>query len=301
VAPDVVSVGSLNLDVTIAVESLPRHGETVLGRSSARAVGGKGGNQAAAARAAGAAVAMIARVGADEAGEWLIADLRERGIDASGVLRTRDAPSGQATIAVDAAGENLIIVDPGANLRLTAADVRVPSVAESRILLAQLEIPLPVVVAAAGHATGRVILNPSPPQPLRPELIERTDVLVVNQSELGELAHTDAPAGREAAEAAVRRLGLPCDVIVTLGAAGALVAARGGAAPRAVPAPRVIPVDTTGAGDCFCGILAGRLAAGEELLSAVRLATAGAALSTLAPGARGRLPSESEIRAAADA
>jgi ribokinase len=299
VAADVVSVGSLNLDVTIAVESLPRPGETVLGRSSARAAGGKGGNQAAAARAAGASVAMVARVGADEAGERLIADLRERGIDTAGVLRTPDAPSGQATITVDAAGENLIIVDPGANVRLTELDVRVPGVADARILLAQLEIPLPVVVAAAAHTAGRVILNPSPPQPLRRELLERTEVLVVNQSELGELAQTDVPPGREAAEAAIGRLGLPCDVIVTLGPAGALVSARGGPAPCAVSAPRVTPVDTTGAGDCFCGILAARLAAGDELLAAARLATAGAALSTLGPGARSRLPGEGEIRAAA--
>ena len=298
VAPDVVSVGSLNLDVTIAVDALPRPGETVLGRASARAAGGKGGNQAAAARALGAEVGMVGRVGADEAGDRLIGDLRDRGIGVAGVGRSTDAPTGQATIAVDGAGENLIIVDPGANARVTEEDVRVDDLARARVLLAQLEIPLAVVLAAARHAGGRLILNPAPPVPLPRELVRRTDVLVVNQSELGELAGTDAPNGPEAAGAAVRRLGLSCAVIVTLGAAGALVAGAGQDPPRAVPAPRVTPVDTTGAGDCFCGILAGRLAAGDELLTAARLATTGAALSTLGPGARGALPGEAEIRAA---
>ena len=296
--PDVTSVGSLNLDVTITVQSLPKPGETVLGRSSARAAGGKGGNQAAAARAAGASVAMVARVGADDAGRRLIDDLAARGIDVGPVARVEDAVSGSATIAVDdGRGENLIIVDPGANARLSPAGVRVDAVRDAAVVLAQLEVPIDTVAAAADHASGRFILNPSPARPVPPRVLRRVAVLVVNQSELGVLAGTGAPAGRNDAAAALRSLGFGCSTIVTLGAAGALVHDVSDGALHSIPAPRVSPVDTTGAGDCFCGILAARLARGDELVRAARLATTGAALSTLAFGARGALPSEAELLA----
>jgi len=299
VSPGVTSVGSLNLDVTITVENLPAPGETVLGTSAARAGGGKGGNQAAAARAAGADVAMVARVGDDDAGRLMLADLVGRGIDVDGVARVRGEYSGSATIAVDARhGENLIIVDPGANGALEPADVRVDAVRDAAVVLAQLEVPISAVLAAAEHARGRFILNPSPAVPLAPALQERVAVLVVNQSELGILAGVQAPAGRDDAAAALRGFGPPAPTIVTLGAAGALV--HDGTAVHALAAPAVTPVDTTGAGDCFCGILAARLAAGDALLEAARLATAGAALATLAPGARGALPDLHEIRRAAE-
>lgn len=300
--PDVTSVGSLNLDLTITVEALPAPGETVLGTSSARAAGGKGGNQAAAAQAAGASVAMVARVGADDAGELLLDDLARRGIDVSTVIRAREGHSGTATIAVDARrGENLIIVDPGANAELRPDDVGVGAVRDATVVLAQLEVPIAAVLAACRHACGRLILNPSPsPAITLPEdLVGRAAVLVVNQSELGALASTPTPRGPEDAAAAVRSLGASRPTIVSLGAAGAVV--DDGVALHQLVAPSVAPVDTTGAGDCFCGILAARLAAGDELVEAARLATAGAALSTLAHGARGALPSETEIRAAAAA
>jgi ribokinase len=294
----VTSVGSLNLDVTIAVESLPAPGETVLGTSAARAGGGKGGNQAAAARAAGARVAMVACVGEDDAGSVLLEDLVRRGIAVEAVTRLPGGYSGSATIAVDArSGENLIIVDPGSNGGLAPEDVRVAVVREAAVVLAQLEVPLAAVRAAAEHAKGRFILNPSPAAQLSRALLNRVAILVLNQSELGSLAGTDVPQGPQDAASALRALGPACPTIVTLGAAGALVAEEGSL--WALDAPRVSPVDTTGAGDCFCGILAARLAAGEALVEAARLATAGAALATLAPGARGALPSEVEIRAAA--
>jgi len=303
VTPDVTSVGSLNLDVTITVAALPAPGETVLGTSAARAGGGKGGNQAAAARAAGASVAMVARVGEDDAGRLLLEELTRSGIDVGAVARVPGGYSGTATIAVDSRhGENLIIVDPGANGSLEPADVRVDAVRDASVVLAQLEVPVAAVLAAAEHAGGRFILNPSPAggwARLPLGLLARVAVLVVNQSELGILASTETPRGAQDAAAALRALGPPCPTIVTLGAAGALV--HDGSSLHELPAPSVSPVDTTGAGDCFCGILAARLAAGDELLEAARLATAGAALATLAPGARGALPSEAEIRAAADA
>jgi ribokinase len=298
--PDVTSVGSLNLDVTITVSSLPKPGETVLGRSSARAAGGKGGNQAAAARAAGASAAMVAHVGADEAGRFLIEDLARRGIDVSAVRRDEDTLSGSATIAVEAGrAENLIIVDPGANGGLGPADVRVDAVRDAAVVVAQLEVPVDAVTAAADHADGRFILSASPAGPVPSGLLQRVAVLVVNESELGALASTGAPRRSDDAAAALRSLGFACSTIVTLGAAGSLVHDVADDTLHEIPAPPVSPVDTTGAGDCFCGILAARLARGDELVSAARLATAGAALSTLASGARGALPSEAEIRACA--
>jgi ribokinase len=298
VTPQVTSVGSLNLDVTITVETLPAPGETVLGTSASRAGGGKGGNQAAAARAAGASVAMVARVGDDDAGRLMLEDLERIGVDVDAVARVGGGYSGTATIAVDSRhGENLIIVDPGANGALEPADVQVDVVRDASVVVAQLEVPLAAVLAAAEHAAGRFILNPSPAVPLPRELLDRVGVLVVNQSELGILASTETPHGVEEAAVALRALGPPCPTIVTLGAAGALVHDGGSLHP--VPALQVTPVDTTGAGDCFCGILAARLAAGDELVQAARLASAGAALATLAPGARGALPSLDEIREAA--
>jgi ribokinase len=298
VTPEVTSVGSLNLDVTITVETLPAPGETVLGTSATRAGGGKGGNQAAAARAAGASVAMVARVGDDDAGRLMLEDLVGRGVDVEAVARVAGEYSGSATIAVDSRhGENLIIVDPGANGALESADVRVDAVRDAAVVLAQLEVPIPAVQAAAEHATGRFILNPSPAMPLPAALLERVAVLVVNQSELGILAGVETPRGVAEATAALDALGPPGPTIVTLGAAGALV--HDGSSLHELAAPRVTSVDTTGAGDCFCGILAARLAAGDSLVEAARLASAGAALATMAPGARGALPSLDEIREAA--
>lgn len=294
--PDVTSVGSLNLDVTITVHSLPRPGETVLGLSSARAPGGKGGNQAAAARAAGASVAMVARVGADDAGRILLEDLTRRGVDASAVVSLQGAHSGSATIAVDSdRAENLIIVDPGANELLRAADVRIDAVRDAAVLVVQLEVPLETVAAAAEHAGGRLVLNPSPVAQVPASVLRRVTALVVNASELGVLASTSPPRGRDDAAAAIRSLGASCSTIVTLGAAGAVIHDVTDDVFHEIPAPPVSPVDTTGAGDCFCGILAARLARGDTLADAGRLATVGAALSTLAPGARGALPSEAEI------
>ncbi|HTU31571.1 MAG TPA: PfkB family carbohydrate kinase [Solirubrobacteraceae bacterium] len=292
-------MGSLNLDVTITVETLPAPGETVLGTSASRAGGGKGANQAAAARAAGASVAMVGAVGDDDAGRLMLEDLGGRGIDVDWVARVPGEYSGSATIAVDSAhGENLIIVDPGANGALTPADVRVDAVRDAAVVVAQLEVPVAAVQAAAEHATGRFILNPSPAVPLPGALLDRVDMLVLNQSELGVLAGVDTPRGSADAAVALRALGRAGPTLVTLGAAGALV--DDGDVVHSLPALAVEPVDTTGAGDCFCGILAARLAAGDELLDAARLATAGAALATLAPGARGALPGIEEIRRAAE-
>ncbi|MGY1672156.1 PfkB family carbohydrate kinase [Geodermatophilus sp. SYSU D00710] len=294
----VTVVGSLNEDVLVAVERLPRRGETVVGRGGVLAAGGKGANQAAAAaRLARAGVAMVGRVGDDPAGERQVAALEEAGVDTAHVQRTPGTPTGSATIPVeDGSGENLIVVVPGANAALAPADVDVPAVRRAAVVLLQLEVPLAAVQAAADAASGTVVLTPAPPRPLPPGLLQRVAVLVPNEHELVQLAGAE-PGARSPQELAAlaRTLGVPA-VVVTLGARGALLVPGEGPASLQAPPP-VEAVDTTGAGDCFTGALGAALARGAEPADAVREAVAAAALSTTGPGARGALPDADAVRA----
>jgi ribokinase len=293
----VTVVGSLNEDVLVAVDRLPGRGETVIGRTATVAPGGKGANQAAAAGTLGAGVHMVGRVGQDAAGDRQLAALADSRVNVGRVRRTPGIPTGSATIPVeDGTGENLIVVVPGANAALTPEDVAVDSVRRARVVLLQLEVPMPTVVAAARAATGTVVLTPAPPQPLPADLLERVDVLVPNEHELALLAGA-APGERSPADlATLARSVASCAVVVTLGARGALVVPTDGEPSLQAPPP-VTPVDTTGAGDCFCGALAQALAGGAGLAEAVRHAVAAAALSTTGPGARGALPDDTAVRA----
>jgi ribokinase len=293
----VTVVGSLNEDVLVTVGRLPGRGETVIGRSAELAPGGKGANQAAAAGRLGGGVHMVGRVGEDPAGDRQLAALAGSRVNVSRVLRTAGVPTGSATIPVEeGSGENLIVVVPGANAELTAADADVESVRRAAVVLLQLEVPLDAVRAAAEAATGTVVLTPAPPQPLPAELLERVDVLLPNEHELLQLAGA-APGERSPAElVGLARTVTPRPVVVTLGARGALLVADDGTALLQAPPP-VTPVDTTGAGDCFCGALAQGLAGGAGLAEAVRYAVAAAALSTTGPGARDALPDDDAVRA----
>jgi ribokinase len=297
----VTVVGSLNEDVLVAVDRLPGRGETVVGRGQELAPGGKGANQAAAAARLGPGVAMVGRVGADAAGDRQRAALAAAGVDVALVRTTPGEPTGTATIPVeDGTGENLIVVVPGANAALTAADVEVDAVRRADVVLLQLEVPLAAVEAAAAAAGGVVVLTPAPPRPLPAALLQRVDVLVPNEHELLALAGA-GPAPRTPAELAGLARGLTGGaVVVTRGADGALLVLPDG---RTVvqPAPAVAAVDSTGAGDCFCGALAQALAGGADLTAAVRSAVAAAALSTAGPGARGALPDRAAVQALADA
>ena len=300
--PALTVVGSLNLDLVVTVPRLPGRGETVVGSSTDTGAGGKGGNQAAAAGALSSEVAMVGRVGDDSAGRSLIDDLHTRGVDTGALLITAGTPTGTATVAVEHdTGENLIIVAPGANSRLTAEDVDIPAVREAAVLLLQLEIPLPAVQAAVRLAGGRVVLNPAPPQALPNDLLERVDVLVPNEWELTRLAGAEQAGHREPAElAALARQVTSGDVVVTMGGRGALVVTHNTRTQVdetvLVPAPSIAVVDTTGAGDCFCGALCIALARGDDLVTAVRFAVVAAALSTTAAGARGLLPDTAAVR-----
>jgi ribokinase len=293
----VTVVGSLNEDVVVTVDRLPGRGETVIGSAVAVLPGGKGANQAAAAGRLGTGVHMVGRVGDDPAAGRQLAALADARVNVGRVQRTTGAPTGTATIPVEAVGgENLIVVVPGANAALAPADVDVESVHRAGVLLLQLETPLATVQAAAGATRGTVVLNPAPPQPLPAELLAAVDVLVPNEHELRRLAGApDGDATPAALVVLARTLGVP-SVVVTLGERGALVVPADGPVLLQAPPP-VQAVDTTGAGDCFCGALSSALDRGEALPDAVRYAVTAAALSTTGAGARGALPDDDAVRA----
>jgi ribokinase len=295
----VTVVGSLNEDVLVRVPRLPGRGETVVGGEAVLAPGGKGANQAAAAARLGPGVAMVGRVGEDDAGRRQLDALAAAGVDVGAVRTTAGVPTGTATIPVEeGSGENLIVVVPGANGRVAPEDVDVGSVHRARVLLLQLEVPLETVHAAASAAGGTVVLTPAPPRPLSEEFLALVDVLIPNEHELVQMTGA-LPGDRTPAELAAlaRSISGPV-VVVTLGARGALLVPRDGTPALLQPPPPVIPVDTTGAGDCFCGALGQALAAGASLTEAVRWAVTAAALSTTGEGARGALPSAAEVDAA---
>ncbi|MET7474558.1 ribokinase [Streptomyces sp. NPDC005648] len=290
----IVVLGSTNMDLVAYVEKAPRHGETVTGREFRTVPGGKGANQAIAAARAGATVSMIGAVGSDAHGTALRSTLEHSGVDTD-LLRTIEGPSGTAHIVVDDEGGNSIVVIPGAN---GTVDHLGPGdeglIASADTLLLQLEIPMPAVVAGARAARAhgvRTILTPAPAQPLPPELLAATDLLVPNEYEAITLTgHTDAVAAATALLADVPA------VVVTLGAAGSLYVARG-AEPLAVPAPQVTAVDSTGAGDTFVGALATALGEERPIREALTWAAAAAALSVGRPGASASMPYRSEIEA----
>ena len=292
---DVVVLGSANVDLVLGVTELPRPGETALAQRSARACGGKGANQAIAAARAGARTSFLGAVGDDADGAVLRAGLCEAGVDLS-ALRTVDAPTGVAVVLVDARGENSIVVVPGANAdtsSLGAAELAL--VRSARVLLGQLETP-PARFAQAARAARahgvRVLLNAAPgDRALTDELWPLLDVLIVNEHEAAALA-------RRAADAAADELlaRVPC-LVVTLGPRGALIATRDRGRVR-VPAPEPARVvDTTGAGDAFCGVLAASLAEGEELAGAVARANAAGSLAVEHAGAAPTMPSAEAIAA----
>lgn len=268
-AARVCVVGSVNADLTFTVDALPRPGQTVLASSLSSSPGGKGGNQAVAAARAGASVQLVAALGTDSAAEQLRAHLRANEVGLDGVVDV-PGPSGSAVLVVDSAAENTIVVAPGANAHLTVnnADIRA-IIADSDVVLMQLEIPIATAVAAArvARAAGAVVIINASPAGAAPHdllaLSELADVVVVNETEAREwhwpVTH----------------------LVITRGARGASYL---GADERFdVPSPSVEAIDTTGAGDVFAGVLAAGWVAGHE--HALRRACAAGALSTLVPGA----------------
>ncbi len=280
--PHIVVIGSANIDLTTFTDQIPRPGETIFGREFNLGFGGKGANQAVAARLCGADVSMIARVGDDLFGEATIRNFEAAGIDASRVRITPGVSSGVAPIFVDSSGQNRIIVVKGANDMLWPADVDEQLIRRADVVVLQLEVPLETVYHTLRLCRSlgvRTILNPAPGQPIDLKEAANADYVIPNETEaeaLTGIAVRDLESARACAarlmEAGLRR------VIVTLGGNGALCG------DTHHPAFKVQPVDTTGAGDAFIGSFACFLAEGLEEAEAIRRANLYAALSTLSVG-----------------
>ncbi|HMA33366.1 MAG TPA: ribokinase [Chloroflexia bacterium] len=294
-------VGSANYDLTARVARMPRMGETLQGHAFEAGYGGKGANQAVMAAHLGAAVHLVARVGRDAFGVDTLQHYKALGIVTRDVRIDDAHPTGVALIFVDDAGHNLIVTVPGANAALSPADVQAAraAVEGADLVLGQREVPVDATLAAfqlAKAAGRRTILNPAPAGPLPPELLRLTDICVLNEAETDQLTGRPVAtlADADAAAQELRARG-PGVVIVTLGAQGVLCGQAGGG--EHLPAPRVQPVDTTGAGDAFIGSLATFLAEGIALHPAIWRANAAAALSVQTVGAQASFPT----RAAVDA
>ena len=277
--PGITVVGSINLDFVAAAPKLPRAGETVTGAMLARHPGGKGANQALAARRLGAAVRLIGRVGDDAMADEATALLDAAGVDLSELERDAEAPTGVALIAVEPHGENQIVVAAGANHRVGPGQL--PQRLEGPLVL-QLELPIETVEAAVGRASDFVCVNLAPAQPVSDLMLRRADLIVVNEGEAacyGEALHHGG--GR---------------VVVTKGARGAVMYEGGEAVAEARP-PHVRAVDATGAGDAFVGAITVALLEGMAPEAALRFACAAGALAATRPGAQPSLPTRAEVEA----
>lgn len=293
---EVVVVGSANVDHVVEIDHRPAGGETILGSDLVFTPGGKGANQAVAAGLLGGSVGFVGCVGADSSGDLLVGSLAGAGVDLAGVLRVGE-PTGVAIIMLTPDGENSIIVAPGANRQVTPEVVadNAELLADARVVVAQLEIPLESVVEAVWYAPGaRLVLNAAPAAPLPAELLAECDPLVVNGSEAALLLGDGAPEDGAGLAAALLELGAR-SVVVTMGAAGAFVA-EGDGGPVHVTAAEVEAVDTTGAGDAFVGALAVRLAEGSGLAEAASFASRVAGIAVTKRGAQSSYPSRAELK-----
>jgi ribokinase len=302
--PKVTVLGSLNMDISVTVPRLPAPGATVLGDTAQFTPGGKGANQAVAAARLGADVRMIGCVGDDDFGRQLLAALRAEGIDADAVRTVTSVPSGLAMIAVDQAGENLIVVAPGANHQVGPADVAKAAPDDGGILVISAEIPGPAITQALAQTKGRAILNLAPAPANAAELVttvgENLDWLVVNESEAAAVLGRPVSglAGAKKAATDLTANG-PRHAVVTAGAHGAALAsadAPGGA--HTVEGFKVNAVDTVGAGDTFVGALAVAITAGVPPPEALRAAAAAGATAVTRPGAQTAMPHPADILAA---
>ena len=293
-AGHILVVGSLNMDLVVRSPRHPQPGETLLGTEFHTFPGGKGANQAVAAARLGGQVKLIGRVGADAFGDALLETCSQDGVDTRHVEQLQDAPTGIALITVNDAGQNTIVVVPGANGKLSPPDLlsAAPAFEGASVVVIQLEIPLLTVTYAADLARrygARVVLNPAPAQPLSATCLEQVDVLIPNQSEAALLT------GCALAGDAARRLmasGVR-SVIVTMGEGGVLIAE--GETATHLPAHRVSVVDTTAAGDAFVGAFAVALAEGRTVREAAAWGNAAGALAVTRAGAQPSLPERAEV------
>jgi ribokinase len=294
----VVVFGSINLDRVTRAGRLPAGGETLIGRSYASYPGGKGANQALAAARAGAAVRLYGAVGRDAPGDVALSLLRAAGVDLAGV-QIVDTPTGCATILVDDAGENAIVVVPGANQEVDAGAVRDAALTRGATLLLQQEVPPAAntaLIARAARAGMRIVLNAAPARPMERRLLAMVNTLIVNESEAAALATMFAWPSKAAAFAASAAAAIEgLEVIVTRGAGGAISVCGGDEIH--VAAPAVVVVDATGAGDAFAGAYVAARDAGDDRQKAMRIAVAAGSLACTMHGAQSALPERAAIDA----
>lgn len=293
----ILVIGSSNTDMSVCAAKLPCPGETVLGTAFRMGAGGKGANQAVAARRLGGDVAFVCKVGRDMFGEQALDGYRACGLDVSHVMLS-DKPSGVALITVDTRAENSIVVASGANADVSAQDI--DSIADvvtgASILLMQLEIPMPAVERAAriAHDAGvKVVLNPAPAAALPESLLSCVDLIIPNETEASAITGIEVNDEESAVRAAgaLKAKGI-ADVIITMGSKGAMIC---GSETVFVPARKVNAVDTTAAGDTFCGAVCVALSEGLTLPEAAEFATAASALSVQRYGAQDSVPTRAEV------
>lgn len=293
----------MSVDFVMRVPRRPNKGETIAGFDFNTFVGGKGNNQALAAARAGARVRMVGRVGNDDFGDKIVETLRRNEVDTMCVFRDPEVGTGVANIYIDPDGDNSIVIVPQSNGKLSSKDIDVArdAIANARVVLLQMEVPAEAILAAAkaGRSAGAIVaLNPAPAPPngqLPEGLLENVDLVIPNQTEaemLSGIAVTDQQSARNAA-LKLQELGVKT-VIITMGEQGAYVLEHTGNEFFVSSFP-VVPVDTTAAGDAFCGALAAALASGREMKFAVQLGCAAGAIAVTKNGAEPSLPTLKQI------
>jgi ribokinase len=298
--PDIVVVGSLNMDLVMHLPRMPAAGETMAGRAFHTTLGGKGANQAVACARMGARVAMVGRVGADDFGRALLQGLADDKLDAD-CVGVDGGPSGVAMILIEPGGQNRIVIAAGANATVSATDIDAAGsrIAAAKLLVVQMEIPLPAViesVTSAAAAGLTVLLNPAPALGLPAAIWPMVDILVPNETEATQLTSVPVTDVQSAVQAAqiIRGWGVR-HVVITLGARGIAIMDAAGA--RHSLAAHADAIDTTGAGDCFIGGLASGLTEGMSLDEAARLGQAAAAICVTRQGAQAAMPWRRELGA----
>ena len=295
----IIVVGSINTDMVIGANTLPKPGETLMGHKFFMNPGGKGGNQAVAAARMGGEVSMVANLGVDVFGDSAIAKLKDEGVNCEGITRDNDSPSGVAIINVDEKGENQIVVAPGANANLNTdlVSTALERILPSSIVLMQLEIPIESVTRAVEVCQQkgcRIILDPAPAHSLPESVYKGTYLLTPNKNE-AELLSGISISDRDSATCAAEKLLMfgVANVAITLGSQGVLLA--NGEKKQFLEATSVNAVDTTAAGDCFSGAVAAKLSQGFSLVEGIRSGILASSICVTRHGAQEAMPYINEV------